>query len=495
MDNQAHYKIHISKLNEVYLQVKCDNPGICYELVQYFTFEVPGHKFMPAYRNKMWDGKIRLFSDKTGKIYVGLLSYIKEFCDRNEIEYVIADDVDDTDNLDIEKVKDFVKSLKPQSKGKLLEIRDYQLDAIQCALSNHRGMLVSPTASGKSLIIYALIRFYNYLLKDKKILILVPTTSLVEQMYSDFIDYGWDDKYLHRIYQGHEKDTDKPVIISTWQSLYKLDKKYFENFGCVVGDEAHLFKSKSLTAIMTKLINCKYRFGMTGTLDGTQTHRLVLEGLFGKVEKVTSTKQLMDKDTLANLKIKCLVLKHKEEDCKVVKDLKYSDELQYIVTHKTRNDFISRLCDKLSGNTLCLYQLVEKHGLVLYNLMKDFDRKVFFIHGGTDTNDREKIRAITEEQTNAIIVASYGTFSTGINIRNLHNIVFASPSKSRIRVLQSIGRGLRKSDKGDIQTTLLDIADDFTYKDNKNFTLNHFLERINIYNEEEFDYEIDRIRI
>ena len=495
MDNQAHYKIHISKLNEVYLQVECDNPGICYELVQYFTFEVPGHKFMPAYRNKVWDGKIRLFSDKTGKIYVGLLSYIKEFCDRNEIEYVIADDVDDTDNLDIEKVTDFVKSLKPQSKGKLLEIRDYQLDAIQCALSNHRGMLVSPTASGKSLIIYALIRFYHYLLKDKKILILVPTTSLVEQMYSDFIDYGWNDKYLHRIYQGHEKDTDKPVIISTWQSLYKLDKKYFENFGCVVGDEAHLFKSKSLTTIMTKLINCKYRFGMTGTLDGTQTHRLVLEGLFGKVEKVTSTKQLMDKDTLANLKIKCLVLKHKENECKEVKDLKYSDELQYIVAHKTRNDFISRLCDKLSGNTLCLYQLVEKHGLVLYNLMKDFDRKVFFIHGGTDTETREKIRAITEEQTNAIIVASYGTFSTGINIRNLHNIVFASPSKSRIRVLQSIGRGLRKSDKGDIRTTLLDIADDFSYKDRKNFTLNHFLERINIYNEEEFDYEIDRIRI
>ncbi|MAG49261.1 hypothetical protein CMO86_06230 [Candidatus Woesearchaeota archaeon] len=495
MDNQAHYKIHISKLNEVYLQVECDNPGICYELVQYFTFEVPGHKFMPAYRNKMWDGKIRLFSDKTGKIYVGLLSYIKEFCDRNEIEYVIADDVDDTDNLDIEKVKDFVKSLKPQSKGKLLEIRDYQLDAIQCALSNHRGMLVSPTASGKSLIIYALIRFYNYLLKDKKILILVPTTSLVEQMYSDFIDYGWDDKYLHRIYQGHEKDTDKPVIISTWQSLYKLDKKYFENFGCVIGDEAHLFKSKSLTTIMTKLINCKYRFGLTGTLDGTQTHRLVLEGLFGKVNKVTTTKELIDKDTLANLKIKCLVLKHKEEDCKQVKDLKYSDEIQYIVSHKTRNDFISRLCDKLSGNTLCLYQLVEKHGVILYDLMKDFDRKVFFIHGGTDTETREKIRAITEKETNAIIVASYGTFSTGINIRNLHNVVFASPSKSRIRVLQSIGRGLRKSDRDDIHTTLLDIADDFTYKDRKNFTLNHFLERINIYNEEQFEYQIDRIRI
>ena len=495
MENLTHYKIHISKLNEVYLKVECDNPGICYELVQYFTFEVPGHKFMPAYRNKMWDGKIRLFSDKTGKIYVGLLDYIKEFCDRNEIGYDIDDDVDDTKNVDKNNVEDFIKSLKPKSKGKDLTLRDYQSEAIWYGISKNRGMLISPTASGKSLIIYALIRYYNLLLRDKKILILVPTTSLVEQMYSDFIDYGWDDKYLHRIYQGHEKDTDKPVIISTWQSLYKLDKKYFENFGCVVGDEAHLFKSKSLTTIMTKLINCKYRFGMTGTLDGTQTHRLVLEGLFGKVKKVTTTKELIDKDTLASLKIKCIVLKHKEEDCKAVKDLKYSEEIQYIVSHKTRNDFISRLCDNLSGNTLCLYQLVEKHGLVLYNLMKDFNRKVFFIHGGVDTEDREKIRAITEKETNAIIIASYGTFSTGINIRNLHNVVFASPSKSRIRVLQSIGRGLRKSDRGDIYTTLLDIADDFSYKDRKNFTLNHFLERINIYNEEQFEYKIDKIRI
>jgi superfamily II DNA or RNA helicase len=468
---------------------------MCRALVDYFTFEVPGHKFMPAYRNKMWDGKIRLFSQKTGQIYVGLLSYIKEFCERNDIHCVIADDVNDTDILDIKKVSDFVKSLKPKSKGKILEVRDYQLNAIQYALSNHRGMLVSPTASGKSLIIYALIRFYHYLLKDKKILILVPTTSLVEQMYSDFIDYGWSDKYLHRIYQGHEKETNKPVIISTWQSLFKLDKKYFEKFGCVVGDEAHLFKSKSLTTIMTKLIDCKYRFGMTGTLDGTQTHRLVLEGLFGKVEKVTTTKELMDKDTLANLKIKCIVLKHKQEDCKVVKDLKYSEELQYIVAHNTRNQFITRLCDKLRGNTLCLYQLVEKHGVGLYNAMKDFDRKVFFIHGGTDTETREQIREITEKETNAIIVASYGTFSTGINIRNLHNVVFASPSKSRIRVLQSIGRGLRRPNMGDIHTTLLDIADDFTYNDRKNFTLNHFLERINIYNEEEFDYEIDKVRL
>ena len=494
MDNQTHYKIHISKLNEVYLQVECDNPGICYELVQYFTFEVPGHKFMPAYRNKVWDGKIRLFSDKTGKIYVGLLSYIKEFCDRNEIEYVIADDVDDTDNLDIEKVKDFVKSLKPQSKGKLLEIRDYQLDAIQCALSNHRGMLVSPTASGKSLIIYALIRFYNYLLKDKKILILVPTTSLVEQMYSDFIDYGWSDDFLHRIYAGHERESSKSVYISTWQSLYKMKKPYFSKFGCVIGDEAHLFKSKSLTNILTKLDLCKYRFGLTGTLDDTQTHRLVLEGLFGSVEKVITTKELIDSGTLADLEINCIVLKHTEEESKSLKGSSYAEEINYLVGNVRRNNFIINLSDNLEGNTLCLFSLVLKHGKNLYEEMEKFDRKVFFVYGGTDAETREKIRAITEGEKNAIIVASYGTFSTGVNIRNLHNIVFTSPSKSKIRVLQSLGRGLRKSESKR-SVRLFDIADDLSYKSHKNFTLNHFYDRINIYNTEKFNYKIDKIKL
>ena len=122
------------------------------------------------------------------------------------------------------------------------------------------------------------------------------------------------------------------------------------------------------------------------------------------------------------------------------------------------------------------------------------DRRVFFVYGGTDTQTREDIRAITEQEKDAIIIASYGTFSTGINIRNLHNIVFASPSKSRVRALQSIGRGLRKSENKST-ATLFDIADDFTYKSKKNFTINHFLERINIYNEEQFAYTINRIKM
>tara|TARA_Y100000287_G_scaffold150124_1_gene125458 strand:- start:1088 stop:1831 length:744 start_codon:yes stop_codon:yes gene_type:complete len=247
---------------------------------------------------------------------------------------------------------------------------------------------------------------------------------------------------------------------------------------------------------MSKLHLCKYRFGLTGTLDDLQTHKLVLEGLFGTVNKVISTKELIEKKTLANLKIDSLILGYKEQECKDVKNLKYADEMDYIVTHKKRLSFITNLLGNVKGNVLVLYQFVEKHGKPLYDTIKEKykNRNVFFVSGSVDALDREKIREISEKTNNAVIVASYGTFSTGINIKNLHNIIFSSPSKSKIRVLQSIGRGLRLNDNKEM-CKLFDIADDLTYKGKQNFTLRHFMERINIYNEEQFDYTIHRINI
>jgi len=483
--------MHISKKNEVYLTLNNISPSTSQELTEFFTFEVPGAKFMPMYRNRMWDGKIRLFSPGTGQIYVGLLSYIKKYCKQNNIEYTLEEDVENDRDIILSDVKNFVRSLKPKSKGKSLKIRDYQLEAVQHAISKNRVLLVSPTASGKSLIIYVLVRYYHMM--GLKTLILVPTTSLVEQMYSDFEDYGWSPgTYCQKIYQGHDKKITKDVAISTWQSIYKMPKKYFENFGCVIGDEAHLFKAKSLTGIMTKLHQCKYRYGLTGTLDGTQTHQLVLEGLFGPVDTVVTTKELMDKKTLANLKIKCVVLKHPP----IREKMTYAEELEYLVTNSARNKFIIDLCRNISGNTLCLFQLVEKHGKILYKEISKIakDRKVFFVYGGVDSLEREKIREIVENEKDAIIIASFGTFSTGINIRNLHNIVFSSPSKSKIRVLQSIGRGLRAT-KSKMGVLVFDIADDISYKERRNFTLNHFSERINIYNEQQFNYEISKIKL
>ena len=485
----------VEKKNDVYLTVDCDS-NVQRELSEFFTFYVPGYKFMPAFRNRMWDGKIRLFSQKTKEIYFGLYPYIKAFCDERGYHIVAGKNVDIDNKVDKDIVKKFSNGL-----GQKFEARDYQIDAIYHSLKFNRTLLLSPTASGKSFIIYALIRYYSHLIKDKsnnKCLLVVPTTSLVEQMYSDFKTYGWDvKKNCHRLYSGYSNQTDKKVLISTWQSLYKLPKKYFEQFGAVFGDEAHLFKSKSLTELMTKLENCKYRIGLTGTLDGTQTHKLVLEGLFGAVNKVTSTKKLMDKKQLSNLTIRCLILKHTEENSKMVTKGKYQDEVDYLVSSESRNNFLRNLAIKMKGNTLVLFQLVEKHGKNLYEIIKEKaadDRKVFYIFGGVEADEREAIRGITEKEKDAIIVASYGTFSTGVNIRNLHNIIFASSSKSRIRNLQSIGRGLRLGDNK-TNAVLYDIADDLTYKSKENFTLKHFQERVSIYTQEEFDYEIHNVSL
>ena len=300
----------------------------------------------------------------------------------------------------------------------------------------------------------------------------------------------------HRIYSGHEKETNKRVIISTWQSIYNLPKKWFEQFGMIIGDEAHLFKAVSLTKLMTKLEKTKYRVGLTGTLDGTKTHKLVLEGLFGNVNKVVSTSELQEKKQLAELKIMCLVLQHDQTARSFMKDKTYQEEMDYLVSNEKRNKYIRNLASSLNGNTLCLFQYVEKHGKKLLEMIQEkaTDKNVFYVHGGVETDEREKIREITEKSDNAIIVASYGTFSTGINIRNLHNIIFASPSKSRIRNLQSIGRGLRLKDDNSM-ATLYDIADDITYKDKVNYTLQHFKERINIYNSEDFVYEIHNVEL
>ena len=478
----------ISKKNEVYLYIKAE-PHIYYELADQFTFEVPNAKFSPQYKNKYWDGKIRLFNTQTGEIYIGLLDRIIRFCEDHEYTYEFADNkfyglpFEINENISKEGVKDYMTAISKHAP------RDYQVEGVYDALRHNRKLLISPTASGKSLMIYSVVRYYVE--KQQNILVVVPTTSLVEQMYKDFADYGWDvGSYCHKIYAGKERETDSQVIITTWQSIYKLPKQYFARFNVVVGDEAHQFKSKSLISIMTKLCDAKYRFGFTGTLDGSQTHKWVLEGLFGPSYKIINTDELMKKGHLAKLDIKILLLKHPPNRFEV-----FEDEVQYIINHTKRNNFIKNLTLDLKGNTLVLFSRVETHGQPLYDLIntsKVDDRHVFFIHGGVETDERERVREITEKESNAIIVASYGTFSTGINIRNLHNVVFASPSKSRIRNLQSIGRVLRKGENK-VKATLYDIADDISYKSRKNYTLNHLIERIKIYNEENFNYDIVNI--
>lgn len=486
--------VRIININEAYIKVECE-PSIAYEISDAFTFMVPGAHFSPKYRARIWDGKIRLFSLATGLLYRGLVQKLINFCIDRDYKYIYDNESYDTE-FSLKEAEEYAKELNPVHKP-----RDYQLDAFMHAVRSQRSIMLSPTASGKSLIIYLMV---NYLLEKQdheKGIIIVPTVSLVEQMYTDFDEYSVNNKFdvnkmCHRIYQGADKKVSKPITISTWQSIFTMPASYFHQFDFVIGDEAHQFKAKSLIHIMTSMENASFRVGTTGTLDGTKTHEWVLEGLFGPSRQVITTKELMDQKHIADFNIKCLLLKHPEDACKAAKGYTYQQEMDYIVKNPNRNKFIKNLALSLKGNTLVLYQYVEKHGSILYDLINSENkgRKVYFVHGGTKVQAREQIRGIVEKEKNAIIVASYGTFSTGINIKNLHNVIFASSYKSRIKNLQSIGRSLRTSDTK-TQATLYDIADDLRYKKRENYTLKQFSIRLQLYMEEKFDFKLYKISL
>jgi len=477
------------------LTISCER-GIAMEISDHFSFFVPNYRYMPAYRNRTWDGRIKLYNIQTGEFPYGLYLYLKKFCDDRGYRLTVGGN-DYPNPGELFPVSRSALDADIRRYDPPFPLRDYQYLAVTTALEKRRAILLSPTGSGKSFIIYNLVR---WILDNEpnKILIIVPTTGLVEQMYKDFQDYNYDvENNVHKIYSGKDKTTNKRVIVSTWQSIYKFPKKWFEQFDAVFGDECHGFKSKSLSSIMNKSTEAKYRFGTTGTLDGTQTHKLVLEGLFGPVYKVTQTKKLQDQGDLAPLDITVLRLLYNEVTRQNWGKKTYREEIDFIVAHQKRNKFIRNLALSQTGNTLVLFQLVDKHGKVLYDMIRnkvEDNRKVFFVSGDTATHDREAIRHIVEQQKNAIIVASLGTFSTGINIRNLHNIIFASPSKSQIKVLQSIGRGLRVSDDGRT-TSLFDIADDLHWGNRNNFTLLHSAERIKIYQAEQFKTKAVKVDI
>jgi superfamily II DNA or RNA helicase len=473
--------LYITKVNEVFFRIETES-SVKQELSDYFTFLVPGASFMPSVRNKYWDGKIRLYNFVTGLIYCGLIRQIYRFAERKGYK--------------IELLSDNIIPRTPKNDVELnltLTPRDYQIMAYEYGVENHRAVFVSPTASGKSLIIFMLAQYH--MRHDRNILVIVPTTSLVFQMKTDFEKYTTESLDIHCISEGAKKETDSSLVISTWQSIYNMPKTWYDRFDVIMGDEAHQYKAKSLTTIMERASQTKYRYGFTGTLDGTLTNKMVLEGLFGPVKKVTTTTELMERNEVAQLTIKCLVLKYPAEVCKLASKYSYQEEVEYLVLNERRNDFIAKLTLSLQGNSLLLFQFVEKHGQVLFDNLKkaEPERSIYFIHGGVDAEEREEVRRIVESENNAIIVASYGTFSTGINIRNLHNVLFSSPTKSRVRTLQSIGRGLRTSETK-TSMTLYDISDDMRYKDKLNFTAQHFKDRIVIYNSENFKhkvYEID----
>jgi superfamily II DNA or RNA helicase len=535
--------VTISRVDETHIRIRADR-AILMELSDRLSFLVPNAHFIPSVKNRMWDGKIRLLDLRTGKLFFGLHTHVREYCEKEGYECVYEDPIDVENPFSVDEFKRMVDALKLSTmtdEGRVsIEPHDYQERAVIHAIQDGRTLLLSPTASGKSLMIYILLRYY--LAKTKgKILILVPNTTLVRQMFDDFSDYAewtnWKaEANCHMIFDGGEKHTDKRVTISTWQALavkerlpeeirremsktqikrwnkqapYILDAEYFAQFRAVFGDECHLFSSEDsqgggeLLEIMNKLTNAKYRIGTTGTLRDGKVHHMILEGIFGRVYQTTTTREMIDRKKAAELFIECLQLQYTDEERKFMRRKTYQEEMEFLLGHQRRNRFVRNLTLSLKGNTLVLFERVEKHGKVLHEMIASKvapGRKVFYVHGKTETEDRNAIRKIVEGETNGIIVASYGTFSTGVNIRNIDNLIFASPTKAKIRVLQSIGRGLRLS-KRKTKVTLFDVADDLSSWNKAgtevrdNYSLQHFTERVGYYNSEQFDYKLRKIHL
>jgi superfamily II DNA or RNA helicase len=374
--------IELTKINEVYYHVKCED-SISYELYDYFSFYVKNYKFMPKYKAGTWDGKVRLYNMRDRRFYIGLFYKLISFCKSRNYKLIINEGEDTSFD-----VKTYDPPFTPY---------DYQTKAIDVILNKKRRLVLSPTSSGKSYIIYGAIR--NLVEIDKKVLLVTPTTSLVEQIYKDFIDYGWDaQNHCHMIYSGKEKKNTDNVVISTWQSLYKLPKWWFDDFDAVFVDEAHLAGAESIKSIMEKTENAAWRVGLTGTIDDTQAHKLMLEALFGKVYSTVKTKELMDQGLVTSLKINAVILDHPKDDKKLVSKMKYSDEIGVIVQNRKRNKFICNLAISQKHNTLILFNYVDKHGKVLLELFKNMShqKQVFFISGETPVQEREEIRRLTE---------------------------------------------------------------------------------------------------
>jgi superfamily II DNA or RNA helicase len=491
--------IKVEKVNNVHMKIVAD-AGTLQELSEFFAFRPEGYNFNPKFKARMWDGYIRLITPFKPFLYIGLLNHLKEFAETRECKLIIDPELDDIEPVPA----DYGYELANEA-GIKLELRDYQNDYIVNAIRHKRGLSLSPTSSGKSLMIY-LIQQHYYNAFQHRTLIIVPTISLVHQMAGDFIDYGCDPDMVYKIQGGVDKTTKSPIVISTWQSLMKQSKEWFDQFRVVVGDEAHLFTGKSLSDIMDKCTEAPYRFGFTGTISSdSKTHRMVLQGLFGPIKRFVSTKDLIDAGSVATFKIKAIVLSHPQElkaafrsKIKTIqKEKRFHAEKEFIINNEKRNLFIRNLVWSLKDqNNLILFELVEKHGKILEPLLRREGRQLHFIYGNTPGEERERIRQLIENdpEKNHDILASYGVFSTGVNLKRLDNLILASGSKSEIRILQSIGRTLRKGNGAD-DATLYDIADDISHGSYVNYTLEHFKKRIEIYSTEQFPFQIYNVNL
>lgn len=361
--------------------------------------------------------------------------------------------------------------------------------------------------SGKSLVLYGVIRFLLNIYPTKKILLVVPNISLVKQLAKEFEDYGFENvmDYISPLFNGQTYDAKKPILISTWQSIYKRPMVFFKDFCGVLIDECQTVKSTSILAILKKCMNAEYRLGFTGTLPEDQAHLKTIIGYLGPTLYNYTYKEAMDQNVVSNIKIANILLKYPEVVKKYNKGRPYNEEVDYVTTYEPRNKVFKFIFDKLKigDNVLILCHKIE-HLKNIKKYLEDNikDREIYEIYGKTKADDRESIRQDMDQNKGKILVATFKTMAVGVNIRRIDHIIFASSYKSKILILQSIGRGLRKYD-GKKFMVLWDLVDDLTLESkkgsiHKNHIYKHYEQRLGYYDENSFKYltckvELDKL--
>lgn len=494
--------IQIIPIDQSYVQVKAE-PSIIAELCDYFSFFTDGYQFNNKFKYGGWDGKIRLMG-MNGHLPYGLISQLQKFA--GDMMYLVQVDssLDPKPVFTAESFKTWIEAKKIYSGNDEIKPYWYQNDSILAGINQRRAILNLPTSAGKSLIQALLSDWYLDNHQDK-VLVLVPTTALVDQMQADYCDYRlFQHDDLLGIRGGSAKDSKARVYVSTWQSAMKQPKSWFNQFGMLLVDECHLATGKSISDIVKKMTYCQFKIGLSGSLRDGKANLLQYVGLFGKVFKPVSTAQLMKEGQVAQMKINCLLLQHPQADCKALRGMPYPDEIKWILEHKKRNKVIIKLALKLAKkkeNVLLMFKNIS-HGKLLYTALCKLHDNVVYVSGETKTDDRTKIKLQAEKEDGMIIVASYGVFSTGISIKKLHHAIFSHPVKSKILVLQTIGRILRKHESKD-QAIVWDFIDNLAIVNNRknakkkfshcNYTYKHGIERIERYVSESFEYSIGKI--
>lgn len=502
--------ITITKLNNTWMKVLCKETYQELDIQDRFSFEIANARFDPRVKKGQWDGIKKLYNRRDKKMHVGLLMELLELCsNKNWSTYIDPELLPDEDPLTDEDLKSIIDEvIQPMSNGEPIEPYDYQFEAVKYMLNMGRSVCLSATSSGKSMMLYLAVRIYQLMdeLNGKTIFITVPSKSLVEQLYADFQDYStgtdWHvNQYCQKISGKYDKFITKQIVITTWQSMAKLPYDVFENIGAIFIDETHTASASVLSNLIEQATNTQFRHGLTGTLDGCECNELVIQGLLGPAKRIVTAKDIIDKGRASNIKVNMTLLEHDMDTRETFYTIaqskpsraRYNLEVEYLNQLENRRDVLKGIIESLDGNSLVLFDRVEGYGRELYeNYKQDHPDSTFLIIGEVDGDEREEIRTGMEDHDQAVIFASYGTMAVGVSIKKLHNLVLVSSSKSKIRVLQSIGRLMRLHSTKD-KAQIIDIVDNLTYKNEPNYTFKHAQTRLEYYSQEQF--EIDFIRL